>query len=80
MSAWDFRNAYGLPSPGFELIPVYRSRSNALDVAFIGDSVDPALPPPRQEQSLKSIATIPDGASARPRAKRASSRKCWACT
>lgn len=29
--------------------------------SFIGDSADPALPPPRQEQSLKSTATIPDG-------------------
>lgn len=29
--------------------------------SFVGDSVDPALPPPRQENKLQSTATIPDG-------------------
>lgn len=29
--------------------------------SFVGDSSDPALPPPRQDSSLASIATIPDG-------------------
>ncbi len=29
--------------------------------SFVGDSSDPALPPPRQDSSLSSIATIPDG-------------------
>ena len=29
--------------------------------SFVGESSDPALPPPRQENSLASIATIPDG-------------------
>lgn len=29
--------------------------------AFVGDSTDPALPPPRQENKLQSAATIPDG-------------------
>ncbi len=29
--------------------------------SFVGESPDPALPPPRQENSLKSSATIPDG-------------------
>jgi general secretion pathway protein D len=28
---------------------------------FTGSAADPALPPPRQENKLKSIATIPDG-------------------
>jgi type II secretory pathway component GspD/PulD (secretin) len=28
---------------------------------FVGDSADPALPPPRQENSLHSVATVPDG-------------------
>jgi type II secretory pathway component GspD/PulD (secretin) len=28
---------------------------------FVGDSTDPALPPPRQDNTLESIATIPDG-------------------
>ncbi len=28
---------------------------------FTGESSDPALPPPRQQNSLKSIVTIPDG-------------------
>jgi peptidoglycan hydrolase-like protein with peptidoglycan-binding domain len=39
VSAWDFRNAYGLPSPGFELIPIRRTMTNAASFAFIGDSV-----------------------------------------
>ncbi|MCC6910303.1 MAG: hypothetical protein IT430_20405 [Phycisphaerales bacterium] len=29
--------------------------------AFVGESADPSLPPPRQENRLQSIATIPDG-------------------
>lgn len=29
--------------------------------SFVGDSSDPALPPPRQDSSLSSVATIPDG-------------------
>ncbi len=28
---------------------------------FVGEAADPALPPPRQETRLKSVATIPDG-------------------
>jgi type II secretory pathway component GspD/PulD (secretin) len=28
---------------------------------FVGESTDPALPPPRQENSLRSVATVPDG-------------------
>ena len=39
VSAWDFRNAFGLPSPGFELVPIRRSMTNAASFAFIGDSV-----------------------------------------
>ena len=39
VSAWDFRNAYGLPAPGFELIPIRRTVSGAGSFAFIGDSV-----------------------------------------
>ena len=39
VSAWDFRNAFGLPSPGFELIPVRRQLTAAGDFALIGDSV-----------------------------------------
>ena len=27
-TAWDFRNAFGLPSPGFELIPITRERGH----------------------------------------------------
>src|SRR5262245_7436657 len=38
-SAWDFRNAFGLPSPGFELIPVTRDVTGRGSFAFIGDSV-----------------------------------------
>lgn len=29
--------------------------------SFVGDSVDPSVPPPRQENSLDSMATVPDG-------------------
>ena len=29
--------------------------------SFVGESTDPALPPPRQENLLQSVATIPDG-------------------
>ncbi|MFP5487435.1 MAG: SpoIID/LytB domain-containing protein, partial [Acidimicrobiia bacterium] len=39
ISAWDFRNAFGLPAPGFELIPVRRDLTAAGSFAFIGDSV-----------------------------------------
>jgi hypothetical protein len=39
VTAWDFRNAFGLPSPGFELIPVRRELTGAGSFAFIGDSV-----------------------------------------
>jgi general secretion pathway protein D len=28
---------------------------------FVGDSADPALPPPRQQNALESVVTIPDG-------------------
>ena len=38
-SAWGFRGDYGLPSPGFELVPIYRSMTDAADLAFIGDSI-----------------------------------------
>lgn len=29
--------------------------------AFVGESSDPSVPPPRQESSLQSVVTIPDG-------------------
>lgn len=38
-SAWNFRGDYGLPSPGFELVPIRRTMTNAVDFAFIGDSI-----------------------------------------
>ena len=38
-TAWGFRGDYGLPSPGFELVPITRSMTNAADFAFIGDSI-----------------------------------------
>jgi len=28
---------------------------------FVGEPADPALPPPRQENQLQSIVTVPDG-------------------
>ncbi|MCB0966958.1 MAG: peptidoglycan-binding protein, partial [Ilumatobacter sp.] len=39
VSAWDFRNAFGFPSPGFELIPIRRSMTAAAAFSFIGDSI-----------------------------------------
>jgi Stage II sporulation protein/Putative peptidoglycan binding domain len=39
VSAWDFRNAFALPSPGFELVPIFRSVSIGGSFSFIGDSV-----------------------------------------
>jgi hypothetical protein len=38
-SAWDFRNAFGLPSPGFELFPITRGVATSTGLSFIGDSV-----------------------------------------
>jgi hypothetical protein len=38
-SNWDFRNDFGLPSPGFQVIPIRRDLTNAGTFAFIGDSV-----------------------------------------
>ncbi|HZB39452.1 MAG TPA: SpoIID/LytB domain-containing protein, partial [Ilumatobacter sp.] len=38
-SAWDFRNAFGLPSPGFELLPITRGVATSTGLSFIGDSV-----------------------------------------
>jgi len=29
--------------------------------SFVGESADPSLPPPRQENRLQSVATVPDG-------------------
>jgi peptidoglycan hydrolase-like protein with peptidoglycan-binding domain len=39
VSAWSFRNAFGLPSPGFELIPIRRDLTDAGSFALIGDSI-----------------------------------------
>jgi lysophospholipase L1-like esterase len=39
MVNWDFRQAYGLPSPGFTLRAVTRDTVTGQDLAFIGDSV-----------------------------------------
>lgn len=39
VTAWDFRNAFGLPSPGFEVIPIRRSTTLPSGFALIGDSV-----------------------------------------
>ncbi|HEY5663118.1 MAG TPA: SpoIID/LytB domain-containing protein, partial [Ilumatobacter sp.] len=39
VSAWTFRNDFGLPSPGFTLTPVRRTQTAAGSFALIGDSV-----------------------------------------
>ncbi len=38
MNAWDFRGAFGLPSPGFTVSVVTRGSTNT-SMAFIGDSI-----------------------------------------
>ena len=38
MNAWDFRGAFGLPSPGFTVSVVTRGSTNS-SMAFIGDSI-----------------------------------------
>lgn len=43
VSAWDFRNSFGLPAPGFELVPITRGLSNAGGFALIGDSVGESI-------------------------------------
>ena len=43
VSAWDFRNAFGLPTPGFELIPVRRNVTSVTGFGFIGDSVGESI-------------------------------------
>jgi peptidoglycan hydrolase-like protein with peptidoglycan-binding domain len=43
VSAWNFRNAFGLPAPGFELVPIRRTVTGAADFAFIGDSVGASI-------------------------------------
>ena len=39
VSAWSFRNAFGLRAPGFELVPIRRDVTGAVDFVLIGDSV-----------------------------------------
>ena len=43
VSAWSFRNEFGLPSPGFTLTPVRREVSTDLSLYFIGDSVGESI-------------------------------------
>ena len=52
MNAWDFRSAYGLPSPGFTLRIVTRD-SVGSNAAVIGDSVG--------ESSKDEFTTITNG-------------------
>ena len=43
VSAWDFRNAFSLPSPGYTITPVRRGVSVGQTMAFIGDSVGESI-------------------------------------
>lgn len=43
VSAWDFRNAFSLPSPGYTITPVRRGVSVSQTLAFIGDSVGESI-------------------------------------
>ena len=53
--AWDFRNAYGLKSPGFTITPITRGSGGA--VALIGDSVGNSI----AGSSTSEFRTITDG-------------------
>ena len=43
VSAWSFRNSFGLRAPGFELVPITRGVTGAVDFMFIGDSVGSSI-------------------------------------
>jgi lysophospholipase L1-like esterase len=43
IASWDFRGAYGLPSPNFSITAVRRSTVASFDVAFLGDSVGESI-------------------------------------
>ncbi|MDA0299311.1 MAG: peptidoglycan-binding protein [Actinobacteria bacterium] len=55
VSAWSFRNAFGLPSPGFTLTPLRRSIESATGFAFIGDSVGESITEASYGQELPLI-------------------------
>lgn len=43
VSAWSFRNSFGLPSPGFTLTPLRRGVDSPANFAFIGNSVGESI-------------------------------------
>ena len=58
VDAWDFRNAFGLPSPGFTLAPLLRSVQSTANFAFIGDSVGESV---SGEQFGQELPLLLDG-------------------
>ncbi len=55
VSAWSFRNAFGLPSPGFTLTPLRRGVDSSASFAFIGDSVGESITGESYGQELPLI-------------------------
>ena len=55
VSAWSFRNAFGLPSPGFTLTPLRRGVESASSFAFIGNSVGESVTGENYGQELPLV-------------------------
>ena len=55
VSAWSFRNAFGLPSPGFALTPLRRGVESASSFAFIGNSVGESVTGENYGQELPLV-------------------------
>ena len=71
VSAWDFRNAFGLKAPGFELVPIHRTVTGAVDLTFIGDSVGASM----AVGSTSELQVITEGAFADERFDAVSGRR-----
>ena len=55
VSAWSFRNSFGLPSPGFTLTPLRRGVETSSSFAFIGNSVGESITGENYGQELPLI-------------------------
>ena len=55
VSAWSFRNSFGLPSPGFTLTPLRRGVESTSSFAFIGDSVGESITGENYGQELPLV-------------------------
>jgi peptidoglycan hydrolase-like amidase len=57
VSAWDFRNAFGFPSPGFTITPLTRELVSTDSFHFIGDSVGVSI----TESDTSELPALLDG-------------------